>query len=383
MTGVLDGVRVFDMTLAAVGPWASKLLGQLGADVIKVESPEPEMSHQIPPTIKGTGVLYISANFNKRQIVLDLKDDAERARAYALARHCDVFIQNMRPGAAEKLGFGYDDIVAVRPDVIYVTASAYGRVGPMATEGGVDPLLQAFSGWTSITGPPGGPGEMFRHFAHIDITTSSHIVEAVLQALVHRERTGEGQHIEIEMITAALALQSTRLAEYFATGEQPPPMGSAVPATVPHQAFRCQDHEWVAVGLTHDDQWPALCRALDLEELGNDPRYRTNADRVRHRDEVVDVLTARFAARPAAWWSLRLSREHVSNSRIQDFDVLRFHPQVIENHHLDVIDTPHFGRLVVDAVPWDFEAAPAGPVVAGGLQGEHSDEIRAEFGLDA
>ena len=132
MSRLLDGVRVFDMTLAAVGPWASKLLGQLGADVIKVEAPEPEMSHQIPPRIKGTGVLYISANFNKRQIVLDLKDDGDRARAQRLVGHCDVFIQNMRPGAAEKLGFGYHDVVALRPDVIYVTSSAYGRVGPMA-----------------------------------------------------------------------------------------------------------------------------------------------------------------------------------------------------------------------------------------------------------
>jgi len=129
--------------------------------------------------VKGTGVLYISANFNKRQIVLDLKDEADKAKAYRLASHCDVFIQNMRTGAAEKLGFGYDDIVAVRPDVIYVTSTAYGRVGPMASDGGVDPLLQAFSGFTSVNGPEGSDGEMFRHLAHLDITTSSNIVEAV------------------------------------------------------------------------------------------------------------------------------------------------------------------------------------------------------------
>lgn len=382
MTGILDGVRVFDMTLAAVGPWASKLLGQLGADVIKVESPEPEMSHQIPPTIKGTGVLYISANFNKRQIVLNLKDGADRDKAYRLAAQCDVFIQNMRPGAAEKLGFGYDDILVHRPDVVYVTASAYGRVGPMATEGGVDPLLQAFCGWTSITGPPGSDGEMFRHFAHIDITTSSNIVESVLQALVHRERTGEGQHIEIEMITAALDLQRTRLGEYFVTGEQPPALGSATTTTVPHQAFQCLDREWLAVGLTDDDQWPGFCRAMQLDDLSTDPRFATNPGRVRSRDELSAVIARRFGTKPAAWWSLRLTAEGVSNSRIQDFDVLRHHPQVTENGHIDFIETPHFGGLHVDAVPWDFESTPAGPVVAGGLQGEHTDEVIAELGLD-
>lgn len=382
MSGILDGVRVFDMTLAAVGPWASKLLGQLGADVIKVESPEPEMAHQIPPRIRGTGVLYISANFNKRQIVLDLKNDDDRAKAYRLARHCDVFIQNMRPGAAEKLGFGYDDVVAIRPDVIYVTSSAYGRVGPMATEGGVDPLLQAFSGFTSVTGPPGSSGEMFRHLAHLDITTSSNIVEAVLQALIHRERTGQGQHIEIEMVTAALALQRTRLGEYFVTGRQPPPLGSAVTTTVPHEAFECQDRDWLAVGVTTDEQWPRFCRALQLDDLATDTRFATNADRVEHRDELVPLLAERFATKPATWWAHRLSRAGVANSRIQDFEVLRHHPQVVENRHLDHLDTPHFGSLVVDAVPWDFDATPAGPVVAGGLQGEHSEQIRAEFGLD-
>ncbi len=391
MTGILAGIRVFDMTLAAVGPWASKLLGQLGADVIKVEAPEPEMSHQIPPKVKGTGVLYISANFNKRQIVLDLKNEADKAKAYRLASHCDVFIQNMRTGAAEKLGFGYDDIVAVRPDVIYVTSTAYGRVGPMATDGGVDPLLQAFSGFTSVNGPEaaGGAGtadepefEMFRHLAHLDITTSANIVEAVLQALIHRERTGQGQHIEIEMVTAALALQHTKLAEFFATGTQPPPLGSASTITAPHQAFRCQDREWLTVGVTRDGEWPAFCRALQLDDLAQDPRYETNADRVAARTELASTLAARFATKPAAWWAHRLTQAGVANSRVQDFDTLRHHPQVTANQHLVEIETPHFGTLTVDQVPWDFSATPAGPVVAGGLQGEHSAQIRAELGLD-
>jgi CoA:oxalate CoA-transferase len=382
VTGILDGVRVFDMTLAAVGPWASKLLGQLGADVIKVESPDPELAHQVPPKISGTGVLYISANFNKRQIVLDLKNDDDREKAHRLVGHCDVFIENMRPGAADKLGFGYDEVAAIRPDVIYVSSSAYGRVGPMATEAGVDPLLQAFSGFTNISGPPDSSGEMFRYLAHLDITTSSNIVEAVLQALIHRERTGNGQLIEIEMLTAALALQRTRLAEYFVTGQQPPPLGSAVTTTVPHEAFQCKDREWLAVGVTTDAQWPRFCQAVRLDDLATDTRFATNADRVERRDELIPLLTERFATRPAAWWAQCLSRAGVANSRIQEFEVLKHHPQVTANRHLEHLDTPHFGSLVVDSVPWDFGATPAGPVTVGGLQGEHGEQIRAEFGLD-
>ena len=248
MPGILDGIRIFDLSIAAVGPWAAKLLGELGADVIKVEAPGGELSHYIPPPIKGSAVLYISANFNKRHIVLDLKQEADRAIALKIVKQSDVFIQNMRPGAVERLGLGYDVVSQLNPRLIYVSASAYGRTGPMAKEAGVDPTVQAFSGWCSVTGQPGSQGEMFRHFAHLDINTSSMIVEAVLQALLAREKTGRGQNIEIEMVSAALSLQTSRLAEYFATRQQPQPMGSAVTTTVPHQAFRCEDQQYIAVG---------------------------------------------------------------------------------------------------------------------------------------
>src|SRR4051812_40779670 len=300
MTGVLDGVRVFDLTLAAVGPWASKLLGQLGADVIHVEGPKPELAHHIPPRINGTGVLYLSANYNKRNIVLDLKDDADRVKAFRILEHCDVFIQNMRPGAVEKLGLGYDEVSRVQPGIVYVSASAYGRVGPMATEAGVDPLLQAFCGWSSITGPVGSSGEMFRHFAHLDLTTSSTIVEAVLAALLARSRTGRGQHIEIEMLAAALSLQTTRLAEYFASpaGTAPAPLGSASATTVPHQAFRCLDGRWLAVGVEADDQWPRFCRAVTLPDLVDGERFRTNRQRVAARAELVPLIEDHLATKP-------------------------------------------------------------------------------------
>ncbi|MEA3214288.1 MAG: hypothetical protein QOJ19_444 [Acidimicrobiia bacterium] len=381
MARVLDGVRVFDLTLAAVGPWASKLLGQLGADVIHVEGPKPELAHHIPPAINGTGVLYISANYNKRNLVLDLKNEDDRAKAFRIIEHCDVFIQNMRPGAVEKLGLGYDEVSRVQPGIIYVSASAYGRVGPMASEAGVDPLLQAFCGWSSITGPEGSSGEMFRHFAHLDLTTSSMIVEAVLAALLARRRTGRGQHIEIEMLAAALSLQTSRLAEFFAAAEgspPPAPLGSASATTVPHQAFRCQDGRWLAVGVERDEQWPAFCRAVGLPSLADDERFRTNRGRVEARAELVPQLEEHLATKPVAWWALRLLRERVPHARLTDFDELRHHPQVLANGYIGDLDTEHFGRIAVESPPWRFSATPAGPVRAGGLTGEHSAEILDE-----
>ena len=381
MPGILEGIRVFDLTIAAVGPWASKLLGELGADVIKVEAPEGELSHVIPPPIKGTAVLYISANFNKRNIVLDLKNEGDRAIALKLIEKSDIFVQNMRPGAVERLGLGFDVVSKINPRLVYVAASAYGRVGPMAKEAGIDPNLQAFSGWCSITGQPGGEGEMFRHLAHLDISTSTMIVEAVLQALLARERTGKGQKIEIEMLAGALSLQTSRLAEYFATNEQPKPMGSAVTTTVPHQAFLCEDQQYIAVGVVSEDQWPRFCRALKLDDLSNDPRFITNPQRVRNRTELIPLVEARFRTKPAAWWAIRLTKEQVPNSRIMDFEGLRYHPQVVQNQQIVELQTPHWGTLNVDGLPWKFEKTPAGPIRPGGLKGEQTDEVLREFGL--
>lgn len=381
MPGILNGIRVFDLTIAAVGPWASKLLGELGADVIKVEAPEGELSHVIPPPIKGTAVLYISANFNKRHIVLDLKQEGDRATALKIIEKSDIFIQNMRPGAVERLGLGYDVVSQVNPRIIYVAASAYGRTGPMAKEAGIDPNLQAFSGWCSITGQPGGQGEMFRHLAHLDINTSSMIVEAVLQGLLAREKTGKGQKIEIEMLAAALSLQTSRIAEYFATGEQPQPMGSATTTTVPHQAFLCEDQKYIAVGVVQEDQWPRLCRALKLEELANDPRFATNPKRVEHRAALIPLLEERFRTKPVAWWVIRLTKEQVPNSRIMDFEALRYHPQVLQNEQIVELETPHWGALSVDGIPWKFSKTPAGPIRPGGLKGEHTEAVLRELGI--
>src|SRR5713101_870601 len=382
MAKPLDGIRVFDLTVAAVGPWASKLLGAMGADVIKVEAPGgDQLSHAVPPRIKGNSVLYISANHNKRMIELDLKQEADRAIALRIVEKSDVFVNNMRPGAVERLGLGYDVVAKINPRIVYVLASAYGRSGPMATEAGVDPTVQAFCGWCSSTGPEQGRGEMFRHLAHIDLTTATTITQAVLEALVARERGGLGQRIEIEMLTAAMALQTTRLAEYFATGEQPQPLGSASPTTAPHQAFECADRRFVAIGVERDEQWPAFCRAMKLPELIADPRFAGNPMRVRNRAALVEILEERFKSKPAAWWMIRLTNEKVPNGPPMSFDELRYHPQVRHNGHIVEIDTPHWGPLCVDGLPWKFSRTPAGPIRAGGKPGEHTAEVLAELGI--
>ena len=341
------------------------------------------LSHSVPPKIKGSSVLYISGNYNKRMIELNLKNEADRATALKIVEKSDVFVNNMRPGAVERLGLGYDVVSRVNPKIVYVVACAYGRVGPMAQEAGIDPTVQAFCGWCGITGPENGRGEMFRHLAHIDLTTATIVTQAVLQGLLARERTGKGQRIEVEMLRAAMAIQTNRLAEYFATGVQPRPLGSAASTTVPHQAFECEDSRYVAAGVVNEDQWPGFCRALKLDNLISDARFVSNPLRVENRAELIPIIAARFKTKPAAWWIVRLTKEKVPNGPFLTFDELRYHPQVIANGHIVGIDTPHWGKLNVDSLPWKFDATPAGPIRAGGLPGEHTAEVLAELGITA
>jgi len=380
---ILEGIRVFDLTVAAVGPWSTRLLGAMGADVIRVERPGGDnLSTGVPPRINGTSVLHISANHNKRNIELDLKKESDRAIALKIIERSDVFVQNMRTGTVERLGLGYEQVAKVNPRIIYVAASAYGRTGPMAHLGAIDPEIQAMCGWCSIMGAEGGRGEMFRHLGHIDLTTATYITQAVLQALLARERTGTGQRIEIEMLRAAMAIQTTRLAQYFATGVQPQPMGSASATEVPHQAFICQDQKYIAVGVVKEEQWPPLCRALKLEQLTSDPRFCTNGARLEHRAELVPILAQRFKAKPAAWWIIALSREKVPHAPFLSFEELRFHPQVRANGYLVEMDTPHWGRICADGLPWKFDATPAGPIRPSATHGEHTAEVFAELGID-
>ena len=384
MAGILDGIRVFDLTLAVVGPWAGKLLAQMGADVIKVGDPAGELVNFVPPFMAGDqSSVFLDTNLNKRLVALDLKDPTDLEAAWALLDTCDVFVENMRPGAADKLGFSYEAVSARNPRIVYVSACAYGRVGPMATQAGVDPLVQAFSGFASLNGQEGEPGEMNRYLVNIDITTGSMVVEAVLQALVARERTGKGQKIELEMLAAALALQGTRLVESLATGEAARPLGSASASTAPHQAFRCSDEVWLGVGVENERQWAALCSVLgpDGDSLVTDPRFATNPDRLAHRVELADLLAGLFARRSSRGWELLLVRAGVPCGGTHRFDEFRHHAQAAANGWFHELDTP-WGQLCVEGPPWQFSATLTEPVRLAGANGTHNKEVLGELGLD-
>ncbi|MEK7872306.1 MAG: CoA transferase, partial [Chloroflexota bacterium] len=380
MTGALNGIRVFDLTAAGVGPWAAMLLAGLGADVIHVEG-EGRSSDHVPPHLHGTSCLYIAANRNKRSVLLDLKDAADREKAYGLLRHCDIFVENFRAGVVERLGFGYEQVRQFRPDIVYCSLNGWGKTGPMVDEVANDPAVQAFSGWASINGMPRGPGQMYRHLALLDVTTASYGALAILGAILHRKRTGEGQYIEVTMLGSALSVQATRLAEYFVTGQQPPNRGSASSNTAPNEAFLCADRQYLAVGVVQEEQWPRFCRAIGRPELADDAQFRTSADRVRHRDVLSGLLMDVFKQRHTRWWMKRLTEERVPHARFMEFEDLRFHPQVIENDFLRPFQTRHWGPVYFGGWPWK-SATAVEPMRPGPLPGEHTTQVLAEFGLD-
>lgn len=359
----LTDVRIFDMTTAAAGPWASLLLGSLGATVFKIEPPgQPftgDMAVRIPPSMRGVGTLWITTNMFKKSVALDFKNPEQMALGRRLAASCDVFVENMRPGVVDRLGFGYEALREVNQGIVYLSVTGYGQFGPMANEACTDPLAQAFSGWAGVTGRPGSAGELYRHYAHVDLTTASYTALTATLLLHRRRRTGQGGRLNISMLDAALANQTTKIAEYAVTGEQPRPAGTASARTAPNQAFRCRDGRWLTVAVESEDCWPRFCEAIGAEDLT--AAFPTNVDRVRHRRRLARRLEKVFGSKPARWWELRLTRAGVPNGRILTFDELLNNSQIRANGMLVQVDTPE-GAIWTGAPPIRFQESGCPPI---------------------
>ncbi len=380
-SGPLEGIRVFDMTIFMVGPWASMQLGALGADIVHIEQPDLDwatLGAGVPPTINGTSIGYISWNMNKRAFSLDMKLEEYRRRAYELLKTCDVFLVNMRPGVAERLGVGYEDVQKINPRIVYCTVTGWGTTGPMADLPGADGQVQYVTGFGSPTGSDGGAPEIYRHFTQMDGTTGNYAAQAITMALVARERTGKGQRIDLSMLRAGTALQSARIAEYFASGKVADRLGSASAATAPDQAFLCEDKEWLAVSATSPAEWALLCETIGKPELKDDARFKTNPDRVDHRKELEAVLAEVFAARPRDHWLFYMRRAGLPCGYQMKWDVLRNHRQVLENEYLVDVETAGWGEVTTGGPAWHFSETPQ-RWFGTPFPGQHDAEILAEL----
>jgi crotonobetainyl-CoA:carnitine CoA-transferase CaiB-like acyl-CoA transferase len=298
----LDGVRVLDFTAAMAGPTCTMLLADFGAEVIKVEPPQGESSRRWGTARFGPGGqfsgLFLALNRNKRSVVLDLKAPDAQARLNELFASSDVVVENFKPGAAERLGFGYDQVRAVRPDVVYCSISGFGDNGPLRERPGYDQLLQAYAGHLSITGEPDRPSVRIGPSA-IDLLTGAHAAYGIVLALRERDSSGQGQRVETSLYDSSIHLVTHYLADYTGSGRLPGKIGGGFAFLAPYGMFAARDRE-VYIGVGTDQMFARLCAALGCERLVDDPRFATNAQRVAHRDELSEELAPRLRERDAS-----------------------------------------------------------------------------------
>ncbi|HEY8558212.1 MAG TPA: CoA transferase, partial [Actinomycetes bacterium] len=315
--GPLEGLLVADFSRVLAGPFATMLLGDLGADVVKVEHPAggDETRGWGPPWYGDHSTYYLAVNRNKRSVALDLKTDAGRRAARALATRADVLVENFKAGAAERLGLGYKEVGRDNPGLVWCSISGFGR-GPGADLPGYDFLVQAMSGLMSITGPAGGEPTKVG-VALVDVLTGLYAFGGVLAALRERDRTGRGQRVEVSLLGSALASLVNQASSYLCTGRPPRAMGNRHPSITPYETLATADRPLV-VAVGNDGQFARLCRVLGVPGAATDPRFATNADRVTHRDALAELLERALAARGASDWVAGLSEAGVPCGLVND-----------------------------------------------------------------
>ncbi|MDQ7905262.1 CoA transferase [Phytohabitans sp. ZYX-F-186] len=314
--GPLSGLVVADFSRIVAGPYCTMLLGDLGADVIKVESPAGDDTRTfVPPVRDGESTYYLAVNRNKRSIALDLADESDLAVARTLARRADVFVHNFRPGSMERYGLGYDDVASANPGVVYCAISGFGTHAGAAMPG-YDLLIQAASGMMAMTGEADGP-PLRAGISAIDVMTGLHSAVAVLAALNHRGRTGRGQLIEIDLLSSALSSMINQSSAYVAGGVVPQRMGNEHPSLFPYGPLPTADRELIVVA-GNDRQFRILCDVLGRRDLAADPRFATVGLRNHHRDELRPELAAALASRGADEWAELLTRAGLPCGPIND-----------------------------------------------------------------
>lgn len=381
LANALTGLKVIDFTQVMAGPTCTLCLADLGADVVKVETPTGDLSRALSPWVNGEGVAFLALNRNKRGIVLDLKQLSHRQAAQELIAQADVLVESFRPGVMARFGLDYATVSADNPRLIYCSVSAYGQHGASKDLPGVDGVLQAVSGLMSVTGTPDGePCKV--PVPVVDLVTGSLAAISVLAALQERQRTGLGQHVEASMFASAIALQHVSFASYFADGLVPGPQGSAAPYSTPNEALRCADG-WIMVAAYHPARWQALCAAIGAPELAGDPRFAENKSRLQHRQTLLRELEARMLAHPRAFWLEKFTAVDIICGPINDYaEVAQSAPfaeaALAESVQHPVAGTLTLTRSVLGAVGERPRARRSAPTL-----GEHTREVLTALGMTA
>jgi crotonobetainyl-CoA:carnitine CoA-transferase CaiB-like acyl-CoA transferase len=378
----LDDLTVLDLTRALAGPYCTMMLADLGARVIKIETPAggDDTRGWGPPFLEGESAYFLSINRNKQSLALNLKDPRGRDVLLRLLHRADVLVENFRPGAMDRLGLGYATIHEVVPRLVYCSISGFGQDGPYRERAAYDLIVQGMGGIMGITGEPDG-APMRVGVAIADICAGMFAAYGIMAALRVRERTGQGQWIDAAMLDGQVAWMTYMAAHYFATGEDPPRAGSAHLSLVPYQPFPTRDG-FVNVAVGSEGLWHKFCAAMEMPIAG-DPRFATNADRVKHRRELLDVLLPVFAQRTTADWVQRLLSSGVPAGPIYGIREVMEDPQVRQRDMVVELQHPRAGRIRVNGVPVKLSETPGRITSPPPMLGEHSEAILLELGCAA
>ena len=382
----LEGVRVLDLTRALAGPYCTMMLGDLGADVIKVERPGrgddsrgwgPPFAGEPYGPYPGESAYFIAVNRNKRSLTANLKSPEGQQVMRRLAGVSDILVENFRAGVLDRMGLGYEELHGLNPRLVYCSISGYGRTGPYAERPGYDVIIQAEGGMMAITGPEEGPPSRVG-VPIVDITAGMFAATAVLAALRARDLTGEGQLVDVSLLDTQVALLANVASNYLVGGAEPRRLGNAHPNIAPYEAFPARDR-WFALAAANERQWAALCDVIGRPELKDDPRFATNGARVSNRSELVTVLNDVFAGRDADEWLPDLREAGLPCGPINTVPDVFDHPQAQARDLALETEHPTAGPVRLTGFPYKLSQTPAEVRQPPPLLGQHTEEVLTEL----
>jgi crotonobetainyl-CoA:carnitine CoA-transferase CaiB-like acyl-CoA transferase len=378
MPGPLSGLRVLDFTLALAGPFCGLVLADLGADVIKVESPDPDIRTAGGLEVyKGENSHFLVVNRNKRGLSVDLKDERGRQAFYRLVKTADILVQNYRPGVMKRLGADYETLRGINPRLIYCSISGFGEGSPYANLAGLDLIAQGMSGLMSVTGDPRGGEPVKAGTPVTDMGSGMYGAIGILSALYHREQTGQGQHVEATLLDTPISWLTWRAAEYWASGEEPGLQGSGRGA---YRAFRCADDRWINIGPTNR-LWAVTCHTLGTPELLDDPRFKTQTLRNEHHEALTEILQRAFLKKPSDQWIAAFKEAGVPTGPIKKIsEVLEDDPHVKARQMVVEVNHPVIGPMKTLGVPVKLSETPGGVTRAAPTLGQHTVQVLIELG---
>jgi crotonobetainyl-CoA:carnitine CoA-transferase CaiB-like acyl-CoA transferase len=379
----LDGVKVVDLTRVMVGPYCTMMLGDLGADVIKIEIPGrgDDTRHWGPPFVSGESVYFLSVNRNKRSIALDLKHEAAKEVLWRLIEEADVLVENFSPGTLDRLGFGYDAVKQRQPRIVFAAISGFGQSGPDYRRTAYDLIVQGTSGMMSITGHPGGPPTRLG-VPIADIGGGMFAAYAIVSALFRRERTGEGSFVDVSMLGGQVALLTYQAGLYLSTGAVPGQLGNAHPMIAPYDTFETADG-YVNIAVGNDSLWQRFCTALDLASLLEDERFQDNAGRSTNRADLYAALEPRLAQLTTDEVVQRLDVAGVPCGPIRDVAQTMDDGQTRAQDLVLEVEHPRVGALKVAGAPYHFDGQPVRATLSPPLLGQQTADVLKELGYSS